>query len=338
MPAAGEKDSTIVHIDGVETCITLWLGAVKNFIVNTLRSEYLLYCAISDYKDDTHKRTIADLVAKAKRLDDLLNAEIEAIATEQFVSDRRASLVPPLHEGEGEEGAPAKTSNIKVSSYGTETLTFRQAQRRLYNYCLASVRQHFPMLLDDVDVEAADHGTTALSTILEIVAPRTTLALAQAVTKYETFFQALRSSTVPLYKFFEQALQLARVKAYYDRTEADSTAVVDRMIVAAQAQLQDPVLHSRIERFVTEFRETSQLLARGNDQMSSDQKKVKRLEKVRGFKALLIDYDGTFANVPLSLARQRPPVARAARVCAVQLFPTMTRSLKPSTPARPSGA
>ena len=122
-------------------------------------------------ENDDHRKRIADLVAKAKRLDDLVNAEIEAISTEKFVSDRRVSLVPPLHEGEGEEVAPAKTSTIKVSSYGTETLTFRQAQRRLYNYCLASVKQHFPMLLDDVDVEAADHGTRALSNILEIVAP-----------------------------------------------------------------------------------------------------------------------------------------------------------------------
>ena len=314
MPAAGEKDSTIVHIDGVETCITLWIGAVKNFIVNTLRSEYLLYRTLKDYRDANHKNTIEDLVAKAKRLDVLLNAEIEAITTEQFVADRRASL-SPLYEGEDREVASAaKTNNIKVSSYGTETLTFRQAQRRLYNYCLASVKQHFPMLLDDVDVEAADHGTRALSNILEIVAPRTTIALAQAVTKYETFFQTLRSSTVPLYKFFEQALQLARVRAYYDRTETDNTAVVDRMIVAAQAQLQDSVLHSRMERFTAEFRETSQLLSRASA-LSEDQKRVKSNEKVRAFKALLIDFDGTFANRGVFIGQaaassERPPPAR----------------------------
>ena len=37
-----------------------------------------------------------------------------------------------------------------------------------------------------------------------------------------------------------------------EQTIPPDAAVVDRMIVAAQGQLQDPVLHSRIERFVTE--------------------------------------------------------------------------------------
>ena len=84
MPTS-DKESTIIHIDGVETCITQWLSALKNYAVNTLRSEYLLYRVINDYRDDDHKRQIEELVAKAKRLDELLSAEIDAITTETEV-------------------------------------------------------------------------------------------------------------------------------------------------------------------------------------------------------------------------------------------------------------
>ena len=102
MPATDDhkQNTNIPHIEDATSLITIFLVAIKNFILNELRAPYLYYDAELEAPQDAESVKIAK--SKAKRLDEILDAEIEAISSPNFLKYRRASLVPALpQEDEG---------------------------------------------------------------------------------------------------------------------------------------------------------------------------------------------------------------------------------------------
>ena len=247
----------LADITGSEDFLSTWLPLMVNYLTVTLKAPWALFDAYGWWHNDDHRNECDESKQKARQLDRLVAIEVESLTTERFL-DRRATMgglpVTPQRDAEDGEDAqalpPAPTG--KVTAFPAGVYTFSKVQSLIHDQCQASTAKHLPGLLSDVDVNSATFGTDALRMLFDVIAPRDDVNKSAAKSKFEAYFEKLRSGVL-LYPFFEGALRQSRVHCYYEQKEHESHAIVDRTITAMFGHHDDGLLLSRLDRFKDKF-------------------------------------------------------------------------------------
>ena len=285
----------LADITGSEDFLSTWLPLMVNYLTVTLKAPWALFDAYGWWYNDDHRNECDESKQKARQLDRLVAIEVESLTTERFL-DRRATMgglpVTPQRDAEDGEDAQAlpPAPAGKVTAFPAGVYTFSKVQSLIHDQCQASTAKHLPGLLSDVDVNSATFGTDALRMLFDVIAPRDDVNKSAAKSKFEAYFEKLRSGVL-LYPFFEGALRQSRVHCYYEQKEHESHAIVDRTITAMFGHHDDGLLLSRLDRFKDKF---STLLAAARE--LPDELATVRKNKVAAFRALLLQYDQDVAS------------------------------------------
>ena len=239
----------LTDISDVDDLIATFLPKMKAYLTVTLKAPWALQEAFGWYRNDAHRAECDRAKQNAKRLDQLAAAELANITTEEYI-DRRSSILPvtpPRRVGDDEEAGPAPATPVaagKVTTLPSDVFSFSKIQRAIYIQCTLATEKYMPGLLGDINVALPNYGVEALRMLFDFIAPRDDISKSSARSKFEAYFAGpLQGKT--LHAFFEGALQQSKVVCYYEESEHDSHAIVDRTITALYGLHSDVVLVTR---------------------------------------------------------------------------------------------
>ena len=273
----------LTDISDVDDLIATFLPKMKAYLTVTLKAPWALQEAFGWYRNDAHRAECDRAKQNAKRLDQLAAAELANITTEEYI-DRRSSILPvtpPRRVGDDEEAGPAPATPVaagKVTTLPSDVFSFSKIQRAIYIQCTLATEKYMPGLLGDINVALPNYGVEALRMLFDVIAPRDDISKSSARSKFEAYFAGpLQGKT--LHAFFEGALQQSKVVCYYEESEHDSHAIVDRTITALYGLHSDVVLMGRLDRFKT--------VAPSSEAVTV----LAKQKRVTDFRALLLQYD-----------------------------------------------